>query len=209
MTGAGRRLVLALIVVVAVTGCGRPSPQLTVLPMPAPTTDGAAPATTAAPTPTTPSPASSRARTGVAATRSAGRPWSVEVTFYGAQDNDPPGSTAISHPTVHHAAGGTGTYADPITLASDPREIAVGTRVYYPALALYFVMEDNCAGCVSDWEQSRTPHIDLWTGDASGSAFLACENALTPDGLVTVELNPPPGRRVDARPLWAEDGCRV
>jgi len=137
-----------------------------------------------------------------------GRMWSVFVTFYGAADNDPPGSTEIAHPNDRHQeAGGSGTYADPLSLAADPRAIPVGTRVYYPPLRKYFVMEDDCAQCITDWRSSRKPHIDLWTGDFQGSALLACENALTPDGLVAVEVNPPPGRPVDARPLFNGRGC--
>jgi hypothetical protein len=137
-----------------------------------------------------------------------GRMWSVFVTFYGAADNDPPGSTEIAHPNDRHQeAGGTGTFADPLSLAADPRAIPVGTRVYYPPLRKYFVMEDDCAQCITDWRSSRRPHIDLWTGDFQGSALLACENALTPDGLVAVEVNPPPGRPVDPRPLFNGRGC--
>ena len=102
--------------------------------------------------------------------------------------------------TTTQEAGGTGTYADPLSLAADPRAIPVGTRVYYPQLRKYFVMEDDCAQCITDWRSSRTPHIDLWTGNYQGSALIACENALTPDGRVAVEVNPPPGRPVDPRP---------
>jgi hypothetical protein len=138
----------------------------------------------------------------------AGRSWAAHVTFYGAGDNDPPGSSAIAHPGARHReAGGTGTYANPVTLATDPRELAVGTVVYYPPLEKYFVMEDDCASCIDEWESSERPHIDLWTGDFSGDDFLACQNALTPDGKVTVELNPPPGRAVDTRPLYGSSGC--
>ena len=138
----------------------------------------------------------------------AGRMWSVVVTFYGAADNDPPGSTEIAHPNGRHQeAGGSGTYADPLSLAADPRAIPVGTRVYYPPLRKYFVMEDDCAQCITDWRSSRTPHIDLWTGNYQGSALIACENALTPDGLVAVEVNPPPGRPVDPSPLYTGRGC--
>jgi 3D (Asp-Asp-Asp) domain-containing protein len=159
------------------------------IPLPTPTATA-----TAAATPT-PAPAS-------------GRMWSVVITFYGAADNDPPGSTEIAHPNDHHQeAGGTGTYTDPLSLAADPRALPVGTRVYYPPLRKYFVMEDDCAQCITDWRSSRKPHIDLWTGDYQGSALLACENALTPDGLVAVELNPPPGRPVDHRPLFNGRGC--
>lgn len=166
---------------------------------PQPAAAPAAPATTAAPTPSpTPSPKPAPA----------GRMWSVIVTFYAAADNDPPGSTEIAHPNAHHrAAGGTGTYADPLSLAADPRAIRVGTRVYYPPLRKYFVMEDDCAACIHEWGASRTPHIDLWTGDFTGSGVIRCEEALTPDGRVAVELNPPPGRPVDPRPLYTAHGC--
>jgi len=161
----------------------------------------AAPRTTLPPPPSaTPTPSPKQAPTG--------RMWSVFVTFYGAADNDPPGSTEIAHPNDRHQeAGGSGTYADPLSLAADPRAIPVGTRVYYPPLRKYFVMEDDCAQCITDWRSSRRPHIDLWTGDFQGSALLACENALTPDGLVAVEVNPPPGRPVDPRPLFNGRGC--
>ena len=161
----------------------------------------AAPRTTLPPPPSaTPTPSPKQAPPG--------RMWSVFVTFYGAADNDPPGSTEIAHPNDRHQeAGGSGTYADPLSLAADPRAIPVGTRVYYPPLRKYFVMEDDCAQCITDWRSSRKPHIDLWTGDFQGSALLACENALTPDGLVAVEVNPPPGRPVDPRPLFNGRGC--
>jgi len=168
---------------------------------PTPTAAPAAPRTTLPPPPSaTPTPSPKQAPPG--------RMWSVFVTFYGAADNDPPGSTEIAHPNDRHQeAGGSGTYADPLSLAADPRAIPVGTRVYYPPLRKYFVMEDDCAQCITDWRSSRKPHIDLWTGDFQGSALLACENALTPDGLVAVEVNPPPGRPVDARPLFNGRGC--
>jgi len=168
---------------------------------PTPTAAPAAPRTALLPPPSaTPTRSPTQAPTG--------RMWSVFVTFYGAADNDPPGSTEIAHPNDRHQeAGGTGTYADPLSLAADPRALQVGTRVYYPPLRKYFVMEDDCAQCITDWRSSRRPHIDLWTGDFQGSALLACENALTPDGLVAVEVNPPPGRPVDPRPLFNGRGC--
>jgi len=168
---------------------------------PTPTAAPAAPRTTLPPPPSaSPTPSPKQAPPG--------RMWSVFVTFYGAADNDPPGSTEIAHPNDRHQeAGGSGTYADPLSLAADPRAIPVGTRVYYPPLRKYFVMEDDCAQCITDWRSSRKPHIDLWTGDFQGSALLACENALTPDGLVAVEVNPPPGRPVDPRPLFNGRGC--
>jgi 3D (Asp-Asp-Asp) domain-containing protein len=176
---------LVTLVVIGLAACAGPTPA----------TAEAAPALTpTVATPTTAAPQAIRQQ--------------VEVTFYAAADNDPPGSAEIAYPNSRHtAAGGTGTYADPLSLAADPRAIQVGTRVYYPQLRKYFVMEDDCAQCITDWRSSRTPHIDLWTGDYQGSALLACENALTPDGRVAVEVNPPPGRPVDPRPLFNGRGC--
>jgi len=133
----------------------------------------------------------------------------VHVTFYGGPDNDPPGSDDIAYPNGRHAtAGGTGTATDPITLATDPRELPPGTLVYEAQLKKYFVMEDDCEECIADWGNSHRPHIDLWTASA-GPGLPACEEALTPPGLVTIEINPPSDRPVDPRPLYdvATDRC--
>jgi hypothetical protein len=134
----------------------------------------------------------------------------VEVTFYGGLDNDPPASTEIAYPNGRHpAAGGTGTYADPVTVASDPRALPPGTLLYEPRLRIYLVMEDDCAECIIQWDHGRVGHIDIWTGTA-GAGLQACEQALTPDDPVTIEVNPPPGRPVDPRPLYTPGGgCRV
>jgi hypothetical protein len=133
----------------------------------------------------------------------------VEVTFYGGPDNDPPGSTDIAYPNGRHAiAGGTGSYADPVTLASDPRELPPGTLVYYPRLRKYFVTEDDCEECISEWGRNRHPHVDLWSG-ASGTGLLPCEDALTPDDPQPLEIDPPSDRPVDPGPLYdpADNRC--
>jgi hypothetical protein len=126
----------------------------------------------------------------------------VYVTFYGGPDNDPPGSTDIAYPNGRHGtAAGAGSYADPITLATDPRELPPGTVVYAPQWQKYFVMEDDCEECIDEWGADHHPHVDLWTG-ATGSKLLACENTLTPDDPVALEINPPSDRPVDLRPLY-------
>jgi hypothetical protein len=133
----------------------------------------------------------------------------VYVTFYGGPDNDPPGSTDIAYPNGRHgAAAGTGSYADPVTLATDPRELPPGTVVYDAQLQKYFVMEDDCAECIAEWGANHRPHVDLWTGP-SGNRLLACEEALTPPGPVPLEINPPADHPVDLRPLYdtATDRC--
>ncbi|MGH7434474.1 MAG: hypothetical protein ACRENE_02285, partial [Polyangiaceae bacterium] len=97
----------------------------------------------------------------------AGTMMSVYVTFYGWADNSPPGG-AIAYPmnggfpTLHDTAGGTGTYADPITFATDKSEFPVGTRLYVPFIEKYVMMEDDCVECDSDWTTSHKWHVDLW-----------------------------------------------
>lgn len=72
----------------------------------------------------------------IAAPQPIGTVLSVYVTFYGAADDDPPGSAAIAYPRVH----GPWTGPAPTPIPSN------------------FVMEDDCA-C----RQPRN-HVDLWTG---------------------------------------------
>lgn len=81
------------------------------------------------------------------------------VTLYGWPDNSPPGNDIAypesdGNPTIHNAAGGTGTYANPITYATDKAELPIGTIVYYPYLHRYFIMEDDCVECDEDWTGS-------------------------------------------------------
>jgi hypothetical protein len=132
------------------------------------------------------------------------------MTFYGWPDNDPPGN-AIAYPhsqfpsAIHESAGGTGTYVDPITMASDPAEWPVGTKMYVPFLRKYVVMEDLCAQCVTDWQQAHIYHIDVWMNSnatsGQGPALRQCQNSWTQNAAVT-EVNPPPDRMVDLRPLF-------
>ena len=124
---------------------------------------------------------------------------SVEITFYGWPDNSPPGA-GISYDDS--PAGGAGSYADPITLASDPRELPVGTRVYVPCLHKYFIMEDDCAECITAWTKHRS-FFDLWIGGqgVKASTVLAKENKLTPARPVSVIVTPPANEPVDTKAL--------
>lgn len=92
-------------------------------------------------------------------------------------------------------------------MASDPRAVPLATVVYYRPLRKYFVMEDLCASCVDRWSASKTPHVDLWVGATTDPNVTSCESALTPDGLVTVEINPPPDLPVDTGPLYENGRC--
>jgi hypothetical protein len=124
-----------------------------------------------------------------------------DVTFYGWADNTPAGA-AIAFPTIHAKAGGTGTYDDPLTFATDRDEWPPGTRLYVPFIQKYVVMEDSCTKCSSDWD-AGIAHIDIWmTSEASYStALLACEKAWTRDDL-EIEIDPPKGRPVGTAPLF-------
>jgi len=141
------------------------------------------------------------------------------VTLYGYVDNTPP-SAIISNPVIHKQAGGTGTYADPVTFATDTREEKPGTIVYYPYLQKYFIMEDTCDECTKDWTGNngdnpvppRNGHrwrIDLWAGgdkrslkEPDKSALLNCEDALTQDNGGMVTLNPAKNLPVDTTPIY-------
>lgn len=123
------------------------------------------------------------------------------VTLYGWPDNSPPGGD-IAYPQIHQSAGGTGTYDDPITFATDQDELAPGTIVYYPYLHRYFIMEDDCVECDQDWSNGKA-HIDLWVGGEGGdsNAVINCEDSLTQDS-AEVDVNPGSGEQVDTTPLF-------
>jgi hypothetical protein len=139
----------------------------------------------------------------------AGTTYTMYVTFYGWEDNSPPGGAIAfarsdGHPTVHDMAGGTGSYADPLTLATDRLELAVGTIVYLPFLQKYAVMEDDCAECDTDWASGMKRHVDVWmnsNGTETAKALYACEDQWTRDAS-SVEVDPPSDRTVDLSPLF-------
>ncbi|KAA2261534.1 ricin-type beta-trefoil lectin domain protein [Solihabitans fulvus] len=137
------------------------------------------------------------------------------ITLYGWWDNTPPGG-AISYPGLHQSAGGTGTYADPITFATATAEVKSGGRIYVPRVGKYFIMEDGCEECDADWN-GKGPnggpnlwHFDLWEGGKGGNPITAieCENALThynPDTtpiLESVVVNPPANEPVTTEPIY-------
>lgn len=133
------------------------------------------------------------------------------ITGYTIHDNDPPGSKEIAYSnqwdtrTLHSAAGGIGTYDDPITLAAQAGDYAPGTRFYLPHVDRYFILEDTCASC-----GEKPEWIDMWiAGELSDNATAtdACARQLT--GMFTFEVNPPRGRHVVSGSLFnsAQDTC--
>ena len=202
---AYRAVVLGLaLLALALAGCASPTPAA------ATSTSIRASSSTQAATPSLTAPAVTPSTRGVAPSASSppAVQRKVEVTFYAAADNDPPGSAQIAYPNSRHAsAGGSGTVADPLSLATDPREIRPGVLVYYPPVRKYFVMEDDCAPCIDQWSQDRTPHVDLWMSNSTAPAVQDCEAALTPDDPDTIILNAPTDLPVDARPLFTGGRC--
>jgi hypothetical protein len=146
--------------------------------------------------------AASRTAAATAAAK-AKQPKEVEVyaTYYGWYDNTPPGcATAYSG-----CARGNGTYAHPITFASDKKEFPVGTILYYPTIEKYVRMGDDCQECDEDWSGKgpdggpRLHHVDIWIGGKGGNEFdvINCEDGLTqgmPNGdpLLTPFIENPP-----------------
>lgn len=131
----------------------------------------------------------------------------AEITGYSFQDNTPPGSAEISMPVLHSKAGGTGTFADPITTAvpgsSSSPETAKGTRIYVAKLKRYFIVEDSGASKASG------KHFDLYV-DGQGfskSASDACMNSYT--GSAQIIVNPPAGEPVTVGPLTGSNGCKI
>jgi hypothetical protein len=132
----------------------------------------------------------------------------AEVSFYGWDDNTPPGNMIAypkgCYPTQHDSAGGTGTYADPVTMATSPSEIGIGSFVYVPFLKRYVVMEDYSMQCDTEWETTGTWHILVWmnsNGTETASALTACETKWA-EAAATIVIDPPDGLEVDTTPLF-------
>ena len=163
------------------------------------------------------------------------------LTMYGFPDNTPPSADiAAGHPGsnitfpnnnvgqgIHTQAGGTGTYADPITFATSSNELWYGTEIYIPRFHKYFIGEDSCTECSQDMRGAspNNPdgtigpgpdggpgmiHFDLWVGgqDADWPDVILCEDALTlnnADGspyMDPIIVNPGPDEVVDTTPIF-------
>lgn len=171
-----------------------------------------APSATSSTTPV-PAPPPTPVPTTTPAPAPTGRTQQVQITFYGSYDNDPKGSLDIDRPAtcpacIHTTAGGTGTWADPLTFASPAGAGAYpyGTRIYVPLVRKYFVREDSCA---QSWTAPTgcgdVTHVDLYMGNPSGTqAVLTCEDTLTPDAHATIVVDPAANLIVDPTPLWTQ-----
>jgi hypothetical protein len=157
---------------------------------------------------------------------SAGRTVQAYVTGYSWHDNSPAGSPQVSHPVIHEAAAGTGTYADPITVAvghsivggSDILDWPAGTRFYIPTVRRYFIVEDTCGDgprpqdgpCHADLPaaaRAASTWLDVWIDgrDATAREASACAEAIT--GVHTVVVRPLADYPVESGPLFQDGGC--
>lgn len=130
------------------------------------------------------------------------------ITAYTWYDNTPEGSPDISHPVLHRKAGGTGSYADPVTIAvghslatgRDVLDFPAGTRIYLPDVRRYFIVEDTCgdgptpeAGpchATASTHRGAARWVDIWIGgQGAGESFTKrCADQVT--GVRVAVFNP-------------------
>jgi hypothetical protein len=158
---------------------------------------------------------------------------SAYTTGYTWFDNTPPGSGEISHPVLHAKAGGTGTYANPITAAvghsmatgRDVLDYPAGTRFYLPHVRRYFIVEDSCGdgrapqnvAChnLKSAPRGATTWIDVYVGGGPGggpgdrSKAAACAEKITDTDkpLHRLIVNPAANYPVVAGPLFQSGQC--
>ena len=130
----------------------------------------------------------------------------VYTTGYANADNTPAGSNATNLGGISGITGGTGTYANPTTVAvggsiingKEIDDFPYGTIFYVPSLEMYFKATDFCGDGNSPQTQpchdlaqapaGATLWIDLYVGGGSANQD-ACESNMTE--LRTVYENPP------------------
>jgi hypothetical protein len=111
---------------------------------------------------------------------------------------------AVSCGPRGETAGGSGTYEDPLTMASAGKWFCHLEVIYVPYLQKYLRYEDYCQACIDDANKGRDVHIDIWTGSTKangGNLQVSCENTLTPGSLQTIIRNPPPDLPADCKLL--------
>jgi hypothetical protein len=166
----------------------------------------------------------------------------VYVTWYGFDDNSCDVETTHTcdniaypksdgYPTKHNGATeGKGTYDDPVTFAaSDAGDgesfggvtIAPGTIIYYAKVRKYFIMEDSCFECHTEWDAKKALHVDLWMGPSVpppgqtmfGAQLINCEDDHTSGqayhGVDTIIVNPPADLPVDQTTLFNGTQCTM
>lgn len=154
----------------------------------------------------------------------------VYTTGYSWYSNTPPLSATIAYGVLHATAGGTGTYADPVTLAvghslvngKDVLDFPRGMRVYLPDVRRYFIVEDTCGDGPAPQNgpchrgrnvdgSGSTVWLDLWIGgrDGTAAAATACASRITDASgrLHTAVFNPAPNYLVAPGSLLSKGRC--
>jgi len=132
----------------------------------------------------------------------------AELTAYAKFENNPPGTAEICCGVIHGEASGTGSFSDPITAATagsgNERELAPGTRIYIPDLAVYVLIEDSGA------TSTGNVRLDIWV-DGSGLANDAVSDCMDRVTRTTeVIIHPADGKPVGhVGPLADASGCHV
>jgi hypothetical protein len=124
---------------------------------------------------------------------------------------------------LHQVAAGSGTYADPTTVAvghslingRDVLDWPAGTRFYIPNLRRYFIVEDTCGDggtpqngpCHTGYPSGASTWLDLWVGGQGGSSSgaNACMDAIT--RVSTVVVNPAASYPVVSGDIYGPAGC--
>lgn len=196
-----------------------PTQTATAVPTPTPTATQT-PTVTPTPTATTPKPTATATPTPVSNERIIEKAF---VTAYTWWDNTPPGSAQIARPVIHQTAGGTGTYADPVTLAVghsiNPtfQDYPTGTRFYIPNVQKYFIVEDLCGDgnkpqngpCHTGYQQyGATTWIDMWIDGRNMTSTQATQCAYKVTATQRVVINPANDYKVVAGQVAAA-GCPV
>lgn len=146
--------------------------------------------------------------------------FTLYLTGYGYGDNDQSGPVspgyAIAYFDAQHpsqpnnkgcwgAAFGDGSYENPYVVASDPRWLPKGTKIYIGSvvndagqtkiLNKYFVMLDTCAQCITDWSNGKR-HVDIWVGgNPQNPSVDAAASSITSNSAQII-VDPDPGKPV-------------
>jgi LysM repeat protein len=134
----------------------------------------------------------------------------IWLTGYSYQDNTPAGSATVSHPILHKVAGGTGTYADPITVAVPGKGSGIwkaGARFYLPSVKRYVIVEDTGA---SPAPSGDAGHLDMWVDGQGGSKSASdkCMDQITTQSATAI-YNPPSNLPVMPGSITKNGKCNV
>ena len=140
----------------------------------------------------------------------AGEQLTIWLTGYSWQDNTPPGSSKIGEPVLHQVAGGIGTFADPITVATSGHEgrqpFPPGTKFYLPTVMRYVIVEDSGA---SKAPLGTDTHLDMWSAGQDGTKDQVDDCMAQFTGKVPARINPPDGLPVMPGPIYANHHCNI